>query len=113
MWEHEFFPEVDKQGTVNVGEDVVGSAFAQDDLVDPGTLTAATKVVTAASVGPVEVQREFHGRQGESERQTGQHAGYMNRAATVAGDLPELDPRRESEVEPGCGHDAACSLKRG
>jgi hypothetical protein len=39
-WEDEFLPQVGEQDAVDVVENVVGSALAQDDLVDAGPLPA-------------------------------------------------------------------------
>jgi hypothetical protein len=59
------------------------------------------------------VERELHRGECTFERQARQGAGDLDRPTTVGGDLPELDPGRDAEVEPGCGHDPGGGLEGG
>jgi hypothetical protein len=40
--DYEVFPQVDQECAIDIGEKIGGFAFAQDDLIDPCSVTAIT-----------------------------------------------------------------------
>jgi len=58
--------EISEQRAVDVSEDVGGPSFLQDDLVHACPVGAQPEVEHASWCGPVEVQRQFHHREGAS-----------------------------------------------
>jgi hypothetical protein len=58
-----------------VGQDVLGRALPQDDLVDPRPLPPVVQVEATIAVGPVEVDRELDGCERLIRCQAGERVG--------------------------------------
>ena len=70
--EDQVVPQVDEQRPVDVGEDVGRPSLLQDDLVRACPVGARPQIEHASRRGPVEVQRQFHHRQGPRHVQSRQ-----------------------------------------